>query len=402
MFRSKQRGQALILIAFGLVALIAITALAIDGSNAFATRRHAQSAADNGALAAALIMAQTNFEDYGISEALNVADSNGFSPSPTTSVIVVSPPGEDCDGIASPYAGNTEYIQVIINTEVDTYFAPIVGINTLPVCASAVAHVIPSAPTPPFYGTAIAATSCDASPAIDASGDTQVTTIGGGVFSNSSADSALEIQVNKLDALVTPLDAGISAVGGCDSIPAGYPSVVNCNQAHLQIPCPIPDILLPEYTCNFSWDDFPPFRDTTLASGIHCIEGGIQINANDSLIGDGVTLVVNSGGIRIEGNAGEIFLTAPTSGPTKGILLYFPPENSNPSIFNGNASFVLVGSILAPESTLNVTGDFNGSTLLGQWIGNTVDLSGSSGLTIQFDPGVIYQPSFPPAVELTN
>jgi len=400
MFRSKQRGQTLILIAFGLVALIGITALAIDGSNAFSTRRHAQSAADNGAMAAALIMAQTDFEDYGISEALNVTASNGFVPNPTTSVIVISPPGEDCDGNASPYAGNTEYVQVIINTVVDTYLAPVVGIDTLPVCASAVAHAIPGEPAPPFYGSAIAATSCTASPAINATGSTSVTTVGGGIFSNSSNGSS--VAINDSDNLVTPVDAGVTAVGGCTQVPDDYPSVVNCNQTHLQIPCPLPEIMLPQYTCDFYWDDFPPFRDTTLASGIHCIDGGIQINANDILIGSGVTLVVNSGGVRIEGNAGEIFLTAPESGPTAGILIYFPPENATASVFNGNASFVLVGSIFAPESSLNVTGDFSGSSMIGQWIGNTVDLSGSTALTITFDPGVIYLPSSPPAVELTN
>ena len=54
---SKERGQALIVIALALVALAGITGLVVDGGNAFLDRRNAQNAADSAALAAA-------FPDY--------------------------------------------------------------------------------------------------------------------------------------------------------------------------------------------------------------------------------------------------------------------------------------------------------------------------------------------------
>src|SRR5512133_1861942 len=50
----SERGQALILIAFGAIALFAIAGLAIDGTAKYADRRHAQNAADTAALAGAL------------------------------------------------------------------------------------------------------------------------------------------------------------------------------------------------------------------------------------------------------------------------------------------------------------------------------------------------------------
>ena len=45
----SERGQAIVLIAAAIVALIAITGLAVDGGLAFADRRQAQNAADSAA-----------------------------------------------------------------------------------------------------------------------------------------------------------------------------------------------------------------------------------------------------------------------------------------------------------------------------------------------------------------
>jgi uncharacterized membrane protein len=52
--KHSEKGQALILIAFGIVTLIGFTALAVDGGRVFSDRRNAQNAADTSALAAAL------------------------------------------------------------------------------------------------------------------------------------------------------------------------------------------------------------------------------------------------------------------------------------------------------------------------------------------------------------
>jgi uncharacterized membrane protein len=51
-----ENGQALILVALAAVGLFATVGLAIDGSAKFSDRRHAQNAADNAALTAALAL----------------------------------------------------------------------------------------------------------------------------------------------------------------------------------------------------------------------------------------------------------------------------------------------------------------------------------------------------------
>ena len=72
----SRRGQAIVLIVFAIIGLIAITALAIDGGNAFADRRKAQSAADNASLAAALAGAKK--QNYQTA-ADALVQANGFS-----------------------------------------------------------------------------------------------------------------------------------------------------------------------------------------------------------------------------------------------------------------------------------------------------------------------------------
>jgi hypothetical protein len=146
----SQKGQAMILIVLAIVALVAITALAIDGGNVFLDRRKAQNAADAAATAAAL--AKIQGQDYD-AYARARATSNGYTTDGVNAVTVsgLSGPEAGCDGTNGPYFHNPEYIQVIINSTVNTYFAPIVGIRTLSNCVEAIAHYSSSCPPSDTY-----------------------------------------------------------------------------------------------------------------------------------------------------------------------------------------------------------------------------------------------------------
>ena len=52
-FRKREQGQAIVIMAFALIALLAFAALAIDGGNAYVERRRSQNGADAAALAGA-------------------------------------------------------------------------------------------------------------------------------------------------------------------------------------------------------------------------------------------------------------------------------------------------------------------------------------------------------------
>ena len=142
----SERGQALIIFALAAIGLFGIVGLAIDGSAKFSDRRHAQNAADTAALAAAL--AKANAIDAGLSNspaecpptsglpsdvcaavitaALNLANENGYDNSASKQVDVYSPP------ISGYYTGNASYVQVNIDSDVNTTFSRVVGIQQTP------------------------------------------------------------------------------------------------------------------------------------------------------------------------------------------------------------------------------------------------------------------------------
>ena len=118
-----EKGQALIIIVLAIFGLVGLTGLTIDGGNVYSDRRHAQNAADAAAYAAALTKVRAgDWQAAGLSRAAdNDYDNNG-----TTNIVqVVNPP------ISGTYAGNPDYIQVLITSHVDTYFAGVVGIHQM-------------------------------------------------------------------------------------------------------------------------------------------------------------------------------------------------------------------------------------------------------------------------------
>ncbi|MBI4732265.1 MAG: hypothetical protein HY781_09115 [Chloroflexi bacterium] len=387
----SESGQAIVLIVLGMIALIAIVALAIDGGSTFSDRRHAQNAADTAALAAALArVSEQSWQSIG----LDRAASNGYTNDGIKSTVtVVIPPGAGCGGSLGPYTGNTDYVQVIINSNVDMFFAQIIGITQTHNCVEAIARARLGAYTPLFYGSAIAATACHGEGTVTAWGNASVTTIDGGVFSNSDDPEAMKILKNE-NLQVDP-DFGVSAVGGIDA-PDDYPFTQVTGAE--QISCPLPDDMLPEYGCDFEYDDFPPEGVTELESGVYCISGEFT---KADLTGVGVTFVMLNEGIQWSGNA-EMHFSAPEEGPTKGLLMYLPPTNSNEIRLNGTFELDISGTIFAPAADIVLLGSYEGVAMFSQWIGYTVDMSGADDMFIHYDQGLSWEYPDPAKIELTK
>lgn len=103
----SEKGQALVLIVLAIVGLFAFAALAVDVSMILATRRDAQNAADAAALSAAF--AKCNGENL-FNAAVQTAADNGYTSSEVATVQVNNPPA------SGPYAGQGNYIEVVITT----------------------------------------------------------------------------------------------------------------------------------------------------------------------------------------------------------------------------------------------------------------------------------------------
>mgnify|MGYP002336363368 CR=1 FL=1 len=102
MSKKSERGQAMILIVFSIVGLIGMTALAIDGGNAFVDSRRAETAAS----AAAMTAATTRIEGGNWrAAALATARDNGYNNDGITSTVELNTPP-----IYGDYDGNPEYI----------------------------------------------------------------------------------------------------------------------------------------------------------------------------------------------------------------------------------------------------------------------------------------------------
>jgi len=124
----SERGQALILITFAAVGLLAIVGLAIDGGAKFSDQRNAQNAADTAALAGSYAL--INGDATWKLAALQRAQDNGYVSNLTTTTVSVYQCSE-VDSDCGYYAGNDDYVQVIIDNNINTTFARVIGITQL-------------------------------------------------------------------------------------------------------------------------------------------------------------------------------------------------------------------------------------------------------------------------------
>lgn len=149
---NSQKGQALILIAFGIVALIGFTALAVDGGRVFSDRRNAQNAADTSAMAAVVKYIRSNNDRTAAkSEAVQRAASNNYQTDASHTVTV-----EFCDEVSSSdpcpgeAANNPEFVRVRITSVVPMTFARILGRDTVTNVVQAIARAKGTGEPDPF------------------------------------------------------------------------------------------------------------------------------------------------------------------------------------------------------------------------------------------------------------
>jgi Tfp pilus assembly protein PilX len=399
---NTERGQALILIVLGVVALIGLTGVAVDGSLAYTDRRQAQNAADSAALSAAL--AHIRGEDLQTA-ALQAASQNGYPNDAEHVVTVYHPP------INGPYVGDGQYIQVVINSRVQARFGTVVGMEEINNTVQAVSRAKPVTQDNMVFGNAVVALKPEDRGAMRSHGNNDLRVYGGGLFVNSNDECAFDQMGNST--IYAP-EGGLNAVGGVclrGSIdPASYIDTGATPVAYPPISLPPTPLCTGEATVNGntmspgtyeSNHSFPPQGVDTLNPGIYCVDATFMMNAHDRLVGHDVVIYMVDGNIHWNGDA-EIELTAPTSGPFAGLLIYMPMTNDEGIILNGNMDSSLVGTIFAPASDIQLNGTMNSSMYHTQVIGYTVDLIGDADIVVTYNDAEQYEAPIPPAVELVQ
>ena len=421
--KNAQPGQALILIALGILGMMGIVGLMVDGGNVFSERRQSQNAADTSAIAAALEMIEDHQGDDGdgmnwLQAATNLSLANGYNNDGTTNIVnIYHPPIADCNGVDGPYTGDNEYVQVMINIAVDTYFAPVLGVDQLNSCVDAIARAKSPYHGEMYNGNAVVSLKPTDCRTVFVHGTASTTIIGGGVFANSAGcfdnnKGAFEQQGNgSIDA---PSICSVSQWA------VQKPALVT-NSGNPQLPtycaAPVPyppDFPLPNPNCgttnatkvgstitpgNISGNWFT--GNINLDPGLYCISGDVTFNAHDTITGHGVTLYFVDGGFHINGK-GTFILDAPTSGEFEGLLIYLPMTNASRVIINGNSNSVFTGTILAPASDIQINGTQSADGYDSQIIGYTIDLIGTSDAIIRYNDSNNMDISFEGELELSK
>lgn len=160
----RQSGQSIIIFTLLIVAMLAFAGLVIDGGNAYAMRRHAQNAADAGALAGARELAirydcdgaGSALDDAAIARRINeyverndTPDSNGVASDPTNTFVrrrYIDGHGNEINtaqdiGQVGYVPVNAMGVRVIPTMQVDTFFMGLMGFSQVNVAAEADARM---------------------------------------------------------------------------------------------------------------------------------------------------------------------------------------------------------------------------------------------------------------------
>ena len=427
---ASEKGQALILIVGAIVGLVAITALAIDAGNAFSDRRHAQNAADTAALAAALAKVQglplstcgTYTECALARAAINDYSNDGVN---TVEVYTMDNPlavGCDPDNPIpdpsdplDPLDIAANYILVTIHSTVDTFFAPIVGINQLSNCVDAIARAKLETQGPLFFGNAVVGLDPDPSHyAFDAWGNSDWYIWGGGVFSNSNARGK-----NNKDNVLFPDGDCVTAVGAAnyfscpvsqdnpslffdypDDIIPLLPSIPPCDGVSYVDG----DGTIHEQAGKEGRGSTVDSFEGDYAPGLYCITnaGG---NIHGAITGTGVTFYISDTAFTLRFNGGgRIAAQAPTTGDYAGVLI-FSDLTTTPCTqdikLRGNGSSENYGTIFMPSACIDYRGNSMGNDH-SQLIGYRVTSNGSGYVNIIYNTDENYEATIPPEIELSK
>lgn len=392
---TSRRGAMLVFVAVSMTALLGIVALSVDIGAGNRVRRIAQTAADAAALGGANEILRGS-DSAAVVAAAVAAYNKAGNAIPGTVPNVYHPPA------TGTYAGNKKFIEVTVARTIPTIFGFAVGTDSLVIQARGVAGAS-AANRICIFGLASTGNAIE----IPNGGDVDAGSPGNGcaIVSNSG------IMVKNGGSMS---GESISAVGGITIGPPGsstpeYPNIppVVDPLAYLTAPA--------ETSCDFT--DFKVNGTMNLTPGVYCggIElqgvngtranlapgtyilrgGGIQGGKNE-IVGTGVTIINTNGPgndpntfapIEFENNC-LIDLSAPTTGPFAGVVIFTPPDapfavntfcgmgdltgavympSQEFQLVNANGKLSITGSLFANRITtengggkLDITSDLSG------------------------------------------
>jgi hypothetical protein len=430
---NSQRGQALVIIAGALVALLGMVALAVDGSMIYADRRNLQNAADNAVMSAAAQAAialderSINFQSFicgtpYVTESMIIARdatiaraaSSGYEVDADISDgngVEISCHVDDNAGLVDNYFD----IHIKISTPTETAFTRFVTPDGVINMVEAVSRVRPRRSL--AQGNAIASLGPECG-GVDMNGDDTIVINGGGIFSNScidfkgNTDITINVAVGGIGYMTTYTEVGNvdinlepeKATEGLEAVDIPTPDCMNQpNFGGLEVEG--------TQTINGGRYDFINLNGDDhlkLNPGLYCLYGNFQTNGNQTLevnpeapMNQGVTIYMASGDILLNGNS-NVRIRAPMvyqPPAIKGLLIYMPPSNPGEITLTGADDSWFRGTVYAPTGAIEIGGTVD-ITYSSEFVGNTVNINGSAMIIIHDDGMTNY--TRPPMIELNR
>jgi hypothetical protein len=410
-------------VAISLTALLAVTAIALDVGTLLTEQRHGQAAADAAALAGAIDLF-TNYQTNNGTDpkgtakasALSTAAANGYSNDGVTSTVTVNIPPK-----SGYFVGVAGYVEVIVQYNQSRGFSNLFGSGRIPVKARAVARGAWKVPK-----GGILVLDPTAPGALSTGGGGNVNVNGGIVIvdsNNTGTNGAMTVSGGG-----TVTAQGFNLTGDYKGT-VGSPGISTAPNT-LVPPTPDPLAYLPApgapggppipgagtitksgntYTLtpgsfsnlpNFTSSDTVIFKQASYNSG--SADSGIYYLTAGGLTSNGATLMMDpntTGGIMLYnagtgsndgisiagGSSGSVNLAGLTSGRYQGLLIFQARGATENVSITGNGSFSMEGTIYAPSGNLKLTGNGSSSVIGSNLIADTVTISGSGNMVVDYN-----------------
>jgi Putative Flp pilus-assembly TadE/G-like len=405
-------GQALIIIAVALGALLLGVGLALDTGQLFVARRAAQTAADAGAWAGAAVLYAGGSAAQARTAAATDATRNGYTDGGFVTVTTASPP------TTGTYANDPGYIEVTITEQVLTRFLLGATAGRTAISVKAVAGLARSG-----SGQAVIVTRPTGKTTLTLSGSASFTVVGGGTNTNTSDADAISIASGLLTATFHRVTGNVKAGDAASMSPAPTTGVAAAADPFLAVAGP-PTTGVPIFggqTITNGTVTLNPGIYSGLISvgnlgiarlnaGTYIFRAGLTTTGTGSLIlaGAGGVLLYNANGsYPAAGGAcgsfslagtGTMTLAASKTGSYAGMLIFQHRTCAGGVAVTVRTGTSLGGTIYIPAATLTMT-IANNVTIASQIVAYELVIAGTSTLTMNFTPGSVAGSRVPSLVE---
>jgi len=389
-FGRDQSGSYLVISAILMPVLIGLVGLGTDYGVWLNASQRMQAAADAAAFSAATLLTGGNGGDVN-TQANAIASTFGFANGTNgASVTINHPPTSGAN------AGTAGAVEVIIRQPQSRFFSAMISSGALTVAARSVALSGNSG-----VGCVLSLNQT-ASAAISLQGTSNVALTGCSLYDNSNSGSALSVGGSStLSALAVEVVGGVSgktnittSQGVTTAVSpmanpyanASYGSYSGC--AYNNYTAKNTVTLSPGVYCGGL--NLNAGANVTLQPGIYYLDrGSLSVNGGATLTGTDVTLVFTSSTSNNYANAtinggATVNLSAPTTGPTAGIVIF--GDSNMPTgtsfKFNGGTTQVFSGAIYVPQAAAEFAGGANTSRACTQLVADTIAFKGNANFAI--------------------